>query len=83
MNFLLLEKSLASFRLTTCYSGRSNEQILGKHLKFIVQQFQTTTCQFSLVVYSKRFRMVIDAIGDALIRPKINKIEITHARAQG
>lgn len=34
--------------------------------------FEVNTCQFSFVVYNKRLRMVIDAIGGALQPEVVN-----------
>lgn len=40
--------------------------------KYCKSEFQSNTCQFSFVVYSKRLRTVIDAIGGALHPETVN-----------
>ena len=38
----------------------------------VSRSFEVITCQFSFVVYNKRLRMVIDAIGGALQPEVVN-----------
>jgi hypothetical protein len=72
MNFLLVEKSRASLRFTTCNINKIKKiktQESGQGLR--LRGCSKITCQFSFVVYNKRLCMVIDASGEALEMDKI------------
>jgi hypothetical protein len=70
---LLLEKSLASFKFTTCKHGT---QITQHHINCLLTNCSFTikmnTCHFSFVVYNTRSRNVIAAIGGDLKLEEIN-----------
>lgn len=68
---VLFEKSLASFKLTTCKINNKSAyliylNVINNKLHKIESKKETSTSQFSFVVYKMRFRIVMDASGGDL-----------------